>query len=82
MSKSIPINVKLRDLTAMQIHPVSKLLGLTAALVTSASVQSGDWPQWGRTPSKNFQSPAKGLPTEFEAGAFKPGPDDVDSAPT
>ncbi len=32
----------------------------------------GDWPQWGRTPSKNMTSPARGLPFEIEPGKVKP----------
>ncbi len=32
----------------------------------------GDWPQWGRTPSKNMVSPAKDLPMTFDPGKLKP----------
>jgi outer membrane protein assembly factor BamB len=32
----------------------------------------GDWPQWGRTASKNMSSPARGLPFEIEPGQVKP----------
>ena len=54
----------MRHTTTYRFTPV-----LLAALLTSAiGATADDWPQWGRTPDKNFFSPARNLPSEFEAG--------------
>lgn len=56
----------------------------TAACATLAAgpLTAEDWPQWGRTQDRNMHSPAKGLPTEFNAGKFKQGTDNVDMTTT
>ncbi len=57
------------------------LAGSIAALTISASAQ--DWPQWGgNDPGRNMYSPAKGLPSQFEPGKFKPNSEDVDISTT
>jgi outer membrane protein assembly factor BamB len=57
---------------------------LTAALLACGLVSNAqDWPQWGgNDPGRNMYSPAKGLPSAFDAGKFKSGTDDVDLATT
>ena len=57
------------------------LLTVTGA-VLGLTVQSGDWPQWGRDASKNFYSPEKGLPSEFHPGDFIQGTEDIDLSTT
>jgi outer membrane protein assembly factor BamB len=55
---------------------------LTAALIASGLVTSTsgvDWPAWGGNDlGRNMYSPAKGLPTEFDAGKPKAGSDEID----
>jgi outer membrane protein assembly factor BamB len=55
---------------------------LTAALMACGLLTptSGvDWPSWGGgDPGRNMYSPARGLPTEFDAGKTKPGSDEID----
>jgi hypothetical protein len=55
---------------------------LTAALIASGLVTSTsgvDWPAWGGNDlGRNMYSPAKGLPTEFDAGKPKSGSDEID----
>jgi outer membrane protein assembly factor BamB len=42
--------------------------GIVAA---SAPYDDGDWTQWGRTTTKNMESPAKGLPMSWNSGKVK-----------
>jgi hypothetical protein len=55
---------------------------ITAALMACGFVTSTsgvDWPSWGGGDlGRNMYSPAKGLPTEFDAGKPKSGSDDID----
>ena len=55
---------------------------LTAALIASGLVTSTsgvDWPAWGGNDlGRNMYTPAKGLPTEFDAGKPKSGSDEID----
>ena len=55
---------------------------LTAALLACGFVTSTsgvDWPAWGGSDlGRNMYSPAKGLPTEFDAGRAKSGSDEID----
>jgi outer membrane protein assembly factor BamB len=53
---------------------------LLLAVVLGGAVWAGaeDWPQWGRTPARNFYSPAQGVLTDFDPGQFKPGTEEVD----
>lgn len=55
---------------------------LTAALMACGLVTSTsgvDWPSWGGGDlGRNMYSPAKGLPTEFDAGKPKSGSDEID----
>ncbi len=54
----------------------------TAALMACGLVTSTngvDWPGWGGSDlGRNMYSPAKGLPTEFDAGRPKSGSDEID----
>ena len=57
------------------------LAGSIAALTLTASAE--DWPAWGGSdPGRNMYSPAKGLPSSFEPGKFKPNSEEVDLATT
>ncbi len=47
-----------------------------------ATGRADDWPQWGGTDARNMYSPAKGLPSSFDAGKFKRGTEEVDPATT
>jgi len=38
---------------------------------SAAAPDDGDWTQWGRTPSKNMESPAKNLPMSFDPGKLR-----------
>ena len=68
--------------TFCSAFPGRRLAGFILALAMPALAD--DWPQWGRTPSRNMYSPARGLPDRFEPGKFKPGTDEreVDLATT
>jgi outer membrane protein assembly factor BamB len=59
---------------------MSKLLFLSTALAFAGlAAPALDWPQWGgNDPGRNMFSPAKGLPSEFNPGKFKPGTEEVD----
>jgi outer membrane protein assembly factor BamB len=62
---------------------LSKITWTAVLLVgTSGILRGGDWGQWGRTPTKNFYSPEKGLVHEFEAGDYKSGTEEIDMATT
>lgn len=54
------------------------LLGACCAI----SLPAGDWPMWGRTPARNFYTPEKNLPADFDPGRFKRGSDEVDLTTT
>jgi outer membrane protein assembly factor BamB len=50
-----------------------------AILAGLASAGAQDWPQWGgNDPGRNMYSPAKGLPSRFDPGKFKPGTEEID----
>src|SRR6478672_10146760 len=52
---------------------------LTATLPAPAQ----DWPAWGGSgPGRNMYSPAKGLPSTFNPGKFKPNSEDIDLSTT
>lgn len=58
-------------------------LALNAGLILAGSLHALDWPQWGgNDPGRNMYSPAKGLPSSFDAGKFKKGTEEVDLATT
>lgn len=57
------------------------IIGLIAASFL-AHTTAAEWPHWGRDASRNFYSPAKGLPASFEPGDFKRGTEDIDPATT
>jgi len=58
--------------------------GLVLLLLLASLCLAEDWPQWGRTATRNMAAPAKGLPERFTPGRFKPGTDDgeIDPATT
>ncbi|HEX8310921.1 MAG TPA: PQQ-binding-like beta-propeller repeat protein [Chthoniobacteraceae bacterium] len=57
------------------------LSGTIAALALTASAQ--DWPSWGGSdPGRNMYSTAKGMPSAFEPGKFKPNSEDIDLSTT
>jgi outer membrane protein assembly factor BamB len=44
---------------------------------------SEDWPSWGGAdPGRNMYSPAKGLPSQFNPGKFKPNSEEIDLSTT
>ena len=43
---------------------------------------AADWPQWGRTPSRNMVSPETGLPSTFNPGKIDRDTEVVDIAST
>lgn len=61
-------------------HTFQKLC--LVSLIVGCSLQAADWPMWGRTTSRNFYSPEKGIPTDFEPGRMKRGTEEVDPATT
>ena len=58
--------------------------GLGLVVLLAGVSLAEDWPQWGRTASRNMVAPAKGLPDHFTPGRFKAGTDDreIDLATT
>ncbi len=50
--------------------------GLSLLFLLAGVSLAEDWPQWGRTATRNMIAPAKGLPDRFTPGRFKPGTDD------
>ncbi len=57
------------------------LAGSIAALTFSTSAQ--DWPRWGGPDAgRNMYSAAKGQPSQFEPGKFKPNSEEVDISTT
>jgi outer membrane protein assembly factor BamB len=58
-------------------------LSLAACIAASTPVLAEDWPEWGgNDPGRNMYSPAKGIPTEFSPGKFKPNSEEVDLSTT
>ena len=58
-------------------------LTVAASFTALNLVRSEDWPSWGGTDSgRNMYSPAKGLPTAFNPGKFKPNSEEIDLATT
>src|SRR5688572_9767181 len=61
----------------MKTLPLLTSTLVACGLVTSTS--GVDWPSWGGGDlGRNMYSPAKGLPTEFDAGKPKSGSDEID----
>lgn len=58
---------------------VATLLGLG---LLAGPARAQDWPQWGRTDSKNMYSPTTGLPDRLDPGQFKRGTEEVDMSTT
>ena len=57
-----------------------RLLALSALALPAFAE---DWPAWGGSdPGRNMYSTAKGLPTKFEPGKFKPNSEEIDLATT
>ena len=55
----------------------------TLAVMVACAASAEDWPQWGgNDPGRNFYSPAKGLPDQFEPGKLKSGTEEIDIATT
>src|SRR5580700_4118469 len=64
---------------------IMKMSSSTAVvlLLTMAALQAEDWPRWGgNDPGRNMYSPAKGLPSTFNPGKFKPNSEEVDLSTT
>jgi hypothetical protein len=63
-------------------HRIALLLA--GSFVSQAlPVVAQDWPAWGGSdPGRNMYSTAKGLPSRFEAGKFKPNSEEIDLATT
>lgn len=59
-----------------------KSLNLIAAVFASTALQAGDWPQWGRTDSRNMISDEKGLPVVMVAGKKLKGSQEIDMSTT
>jgi outer membrane protein assembly factor BamB len=70
------------NMTAALRFRTAIVLLLAAGLAGTASVRAGDWPMWGRTPARNFYSPEKGAPAEFDPGRCRPDSEEVDPATT
>ncbi len=62
----------------------NQILTAGVSLLLGASVvQAEDWPGWGGSdPGRNMYSTAKGLPSEFTPGEFKPNSEDIDLSTT
>jgi len=58
------------------------LLSVAILLLNPGGGSAGDWPQWGRTPQRNFYSPEKTLAERFEPGDFMQGSEEIDLATT
>src|SRR5579859_2712888 len=57
--------------------------GLASVSLMLPTAFAQDWPQWGgNDPGRNMYSPATGLPTQFNAGKYKKGSEEVDMATT
>jgi hypothetical protein len=54
----------------------------SAPATTPKTESATDWPQWGRTHSKNMVSMEKNLPLVFDPGKRKNGSEEVDMATT
>jgi len=52
--------------------PANEPARRSATVETREGGGGGDWPEWGRTPSKNMMSEAKNLPFELDPGKLKP----------
>jgi outer membrane protein assembly factor BamB len=63
---------------------VSRALVLTGSIALVAlSAHADDWPRWGgNDPGRNMYSPAKGLPSTFNPGKFKPNSEEIDLSTT
>jgi outer membrane protein assembly factor BamB len=61
-----------------------KICAFGAALLTISTLSfAQDWPAWGGSdPGRNMYSPAKGLPTKFNPGKFKPNSEQIDLSTT
>lgn len=58
-------------------------LAVAASFSTVSLAIAEDWPSWGGTdPGRNMYSSAKGLPTAFNPGKFKPNSEEIDLATT
>ena len=65
-------------------HARHAALCLASVLVAPAAVAlpAGDWPQWGKTQSRNMACDEAGLPTDFAAGEFVGATDEIDLSTT
>ncbi|MEZ6016283.1 MAG: PQQ-binding-like beta-propeller repeat protein [Planctomycetota bacterium] len=64
------------------MRTTTQLLTLALALAAPGRALAQDWPMWGGDESRNMSSSATGLPSDFSAGSFKSGTDEVDLATT
>ncbi|MDB6026673.1 MAG: secondary metabolism, biosynthesis of secondary products derived from primary amino acid [Verrucomicrobiales bacterium] len=61
----------------------SKILPALALCAFTNSSFAADWPRWGgNDPGRNMYSPAKGLPSQFNAGKPKAGSEEIDPKTT
>lgn len=58
------------------------LAGLAGILAVAALAPAGDWPMWGRDPSRNMIAPESGLADSFEPGIPKENSEEIDPATT
>ena len=61
---------------------LTRILITVMASVSSAVASAEDWPQWGRRPSRNMASDAKGLPASFGPGRAKDDSRQIDMSTT
>lgn len=58
------------------------LLSLSLVGAMAIPAMAEDWSQWGRNSHKNLYSPAKGMPSSFKPGDFKPNSEEIDMSTT
>src|SRR3990172_470173 len=56
------------------------IIALTFVLTTPTL--AGDWPEWGRTASRNMESPEKGITVDFAPGEQMDNSEEIDMATT
>lgn len=62
----------------MTIVKTVALSALTALLIAPTSVVAEDWSMWGRTATRNMESPETGISHDFNPGEMMPDSEEID----
>jgi outer membrane protein assembly factor BamB len=62
--------------------PLARTIMAIIVSIAGGIAIAGDWPEWGRGPSRNMASEARGLPASFGPGRQKEGSREIDMSTT